>query len=88
MSAPFFVMPFVVIPAAVVYGLLPTTAYLMTFLSVWGVYVVLLLYREKDTHDEIFENSPAWKHMYLMLMAMQLGFCFVVFMDVYGWGWS
>jgi hypothetical protein len=53
-------------------------------MSVWGVYVVLLLFREKDLHDEIFENSPAWKHMYLMLMSMQLGFCLVVLADVLG----
>jgi 4-hydroxybenzoate polyprenyltransferase len=86
LSAPFFVLPFAIIPLAVNFGLLPASASVLTLLSVWGVYVVMLLFREKDTHDEIFENSPAWKHMYLMLMAMQIGFCMVVIGDVTGFG--
>jgi 4-hydroxybenzoate polyprenyltransferase len=84
LSAPFFVLPFAIIPLAVNLDLLPTDAILMTVLSAWGVYIVMLLYREKDAHDRIFENSPAWKHMYLMLMAMQLGFSVIVIFDAMG----
>ncbi|MGA1819840.1 MAG: UbiA family prenyltransferase [Thermoplasmatota archaeon] len=75
LSTPFFVVPFFLMGVYWYLDLLPkyTLAMAMLFL-VWSLLVVYLLYKEGDKEDEHFENSPAWKQMYLMLMGMQLGF--------------
>jgi len=44
-------------------------------LAAWGAYIAFLLFRYAETPDKKFENTPVWKHMYFMLMAMQIGFC-------------
>ena len=50
-------------------------------LVVWGLYVMVLLRNHATERDPNFENSPAWKHMYLMLFALQLGFAVVYYAD-------
>jgi 4-hydroxybenzoate polyprenyltransferase len=76
-SAPFFVIPFALIPIGIWRGhLIPETINLI-ILAIWGVFIVLLLYKYADVPDKKFENTPVWLHMYLMLMAIQLGFCLV-----------
>ncbi len=76
-SAPFFVIPFILIPIGIWRGhLIPETINMMA-LIIWGALIVLLLYRYADVPDKKFENTPAWLHMYLMLMAIQLGFSLV-----------
>jgi hypothetical protein len=42
-------------------------------LSVWGLYAASLLVRDPDALASS-ENHPAWRHMYLILMAAQVGF--------------
>jgi hypothetical protein len=42
-------------------------------LTVWGVYTAWLLVRDPDSLAKT-ENHPSWTHMYLMLMAAQVGF--------------
>jgi hypothetical protein len=42
-------------------------------LSVWGLYTVYLLRRNPEELSTS-ENHPSWTHMYLMLMAAQIGF--------------
>ena len=75
LSAPFFVLPFLLIPLAIWRNrLIPETMW-MSVLILWGAYIVFLLYKYAEVPDEKFENSPVWKHMYLMLMAIQIGFC-------------
>lgn len=75
--APFFVLPFILVPLGVIFDkLIPPTIYL-SVLAGWGAYIVYLLVNSADKRDAKFENSPAWKHMYLMLMAMQISFMFV-----------
>jgi hypothetical protein len=49
----------------------------ITIFIVWGVYIIFLLISSAQEIDTTFENSPVWKHMYLMLVAMQLAFCVV-----------
>ena len=39
----------------------------------WGSYTVYLLLRDPDSLTET-ENHPSWTHMYLMMMAAQVGF--------------
>ena len=39
----------------------------------WGSYTVYLLLRDPDELTRT-ENHPSWRHMYLMMMAAQIGF--------------
>jgi hypothetical protein len=41
-------------------------------LTLWGCYTVWLLLRDPDALTRT-ENHPSWRHMYLMLMAAQIG---------------
>jgi 4-hydroxybenzoate polyprenyltransferase len=75
-TAMFFIVPFVVIPLEALFDwLIPETFYLIALVG-WGFYVLILMKEAAYAkHDEVFENSPVWKHMYLMLLALQFGFC-------------
>lgn len=83
--APFFVLPWLLVP---LFARLPDpdnpAEPLLTgdrtFLTVigivlvaWGVYTVRLLLRNPDELAST-ENHPAWTHMYLLMMAAQVGF--------------
>jgi 4-hydroxybenzoate polyprenyltransferase len=75
--APFFVFPWLLMPIGARTGILTGNA---TFLSVlgfalalWGVYTVWLIVRNPDELTST-ENHPSWRHMYLMMMAAQVGF--------------
>ncbi|MDI6887516.1 MAG: UbiA family prenyltransferase [Candidatus Thermoplasmatota archaeon] len=74
-SAPFFVFPFALIPICIQLGLLAQNTIWLVLLSIWGTYIVFLLWKYADVPDKKFENTPVWKHMYFMLIAMQVGFC-------------
>jgi 4-hydroxybenzoate polyprenyltransferase len=76
-ATPFFVGPFLLIPLGVLRGYLVQEANILLVLSVWGVYVMYLLQGHANERDPNFENSPVWKHMYMMLFALQLGFAAV-----------
>jgi hypothetical protein len=41
-------------------------------LSLWGAYTVWLILRDPEALAKT-ENHPAWRHMYLMMMAAQVG---------------
>ncbi|MCZ7585279.1 MAG: hypothetical protein M5R36_19160 [Deltaproteobacteria bacterium] len=77
MIAPFFVLPFPFIPLGVRWGILTGNGLLLTALGVglaiWGCYTVWLLLKNPDDLAST-ENHPSWKHMYLMMMTMQVGF--------------
>jgi chlorophyll synthase len=73
----FFVLPFGLIFGMANTGfLLPRTLWL-TPLAFWGVYAAHLLMKHATAEDAIFENTRAWKHMYFMLFALQIGFCVI-----------
>jgi 4-hydroxybenzoate polyprenyltransferase len=74
-SAPFFIFPFALIPIAIQLKLLSPNTIWLTLLSIWGTYIVFLLWKYADVADKKFENTPVWKHMYFMLIAVQIGFC-------------
>jgi 4-hydroxybenzoate polyprenyltransferase len=80
-SGPFFIVPFILIPVGVLQGYLVVTANYMLPMVGWGAYVMWLLQNHATERDPNFENSPAWKHMYLMLFALQLGFAGVYLAD-------
>jgi 4-hydroxybenzoate polyprenyltransferase len=80
-SGPFFTVPLILIPIGVLRGhLLASTNYLL-ILVVWGAYIMWLLQTHATERDPNFENSPVWKHMYLMLFALQLGFAGIYMAD-------
>ncbi len=83
--APFFVIPWALIP---VFAWLPdpqgTSRSLLTGnrallvllgvgLALWGTYAARLLLRNPEDLART-ENHPAWTHMYLLMMAAQVGF--------------
>lgn len=75
LSSPFFILPFIMMGIYWYLDLLPKYSLVMAVVfMVWSGFVIYLIYKEGDREDEHFENSPAWKQMYLMLMGMQMGF--------------
>jgi 4-hydroxybenzoate polyprenyltransferase len=77
MIAPFFVLPFGLVPIGVRTGLLTGNPLLLDLLALllvgYGIYTVYLLVR-KPEELAFTENHPSWTHMYLMMMVAQLGF--------------
>lgn len=82
--APFFVLPWPLLPLGAYlrdpqspeHAILTGDPRLLTGLGVlmtlWGAYTVYLLVRDPNSLTET-ENHPSWKHMYLMMMAVQVG---------------
>ncbi len=85
MIAPFFVLPWLLIPVfawlpdpgdpseALLTGNRPLLVVLGFLLAGWGAYAARLLLRNPDELAST-ENHPAWTHMYLLMMAAQVGF--------------
>jgi 4-hydroxybenzoate polyprenyltransferase len=77
MIAPFFVLPFLLIPLGVRKGILTGSPLLLDALAAalvaYGGYTVYLLVRRPE-ELAFTENHPSWTHMYLMMMAAQVGF--------------
>ena len=83
--SPFFVLPWLLLPVGVflrdpqnpAHAILtgnPTLLLILgAVLTLWGIYTVYLLLRDPDALTTT-ENHPSWKHMYLMMMAAQVGF--------------
>jgi geranylgeranylglycerol-phosphate geranylgeranyltransferase len=75
MSIPFFVIPFLIIPIAVFYDKLPELALILSLIYLaWGAVLAIMMLKMANVEDPKFENSPVWKWMYLLLMAIQVGF--------------
>ena len=77
MIAPFFVLPWLLMPIGARTGILTGNATFITILgfvlAAWGVYTVWLIVRNPDELTST-ENHPSWRHMYLLMMAAQGGF--------------
>ena len=85
MIAPFFVVPWLLLPIgafvpdprAPQHAILTGNRWVLTGLGVllaaWGGYTVHLILRDPADLAEV-ENHPSWTHMYLMMMAAQVGF--------------
>lgn len=77
MIAPFFVLPFLLIPLGTRQGWLtghPYFLYPLGFgLALWGIYTVSLILKDPDELART-ENHPSWSHMYKMMFAAQVGF--------------
>lgn len=85
MIAPFFVAPWLLIPLGVVVPdpfvperpLLTGNSTMLVGLGIalalWGAYTVYLILKNPEDLAKS-ENHPSWTHMYLMMMAAQVGF--------------
>lgn len=77
MIAPFFVLPFLLIPIGVRTHHLTGVPLLLDLLGLilvsWGAYTVYLILRDPDALAKT-ENHPSWRHMYMMMFAAQIGF--------------
>lgn len=77
MIAPFFVLPFAMMPIGVQLGMLTGNLLFLDLLglglALWGCFTVWLLVRRPEELATT-ENHPSWTHMYLMMMALQIGF--------------
>jgi 4-hydroxybenzoate polyprenyltransferase len=85
MIAPFYVVPWLLLPIgawvenpwAPTGSILTGNPWLLTGLglglAVWGAYTVSLILRDPQALADT-ENHPSWTHMYLMMMAAQVGF--------------
>ncbi len=77
MIAPFFVIPWLLMPLGARLGILTGNATFLTLLgfglALWGCYAWWLIVRNPDELTAT-ENHPSWRHMYLMMMAAQIGF--------------
>jgi chlorophyll/bacteriochlorophyll a synthase len=75
--APFFVLPFFLIPIGVWRGILTGNPTLLMVLGptliLYGMYTVYLLVRRPEELAAT-ENHPSWTHMYRMMMVAQVGF--------------
>jgi 4-hydroxybenzoate polyprenyltransferase len=78
MSAPFLVVPFLIMVVYWYLDLLPESSIFMAgIFFFWSLFLIYQLVRSGDREDAHFENSPAWKQMYLMLMGLQVGFLII-----------
>jgi geranylgeranylglycerol-phosphate geranylgeranyltransferase len=85
MIAPFFVLPWLLLPLGASLEdplspgnrILTGNAQFLTGFGIvmvlWGAYTVWLIVRNPDELTAT-ENHPSWRHMYLMMMAAQVGF--------------
>lgn len=83
--SPFFVFPWLLLPLGVLIPdpqnpahpiLTGNATFLIALgigLTLWGMYTVYLLLRDPESLAKV-ENHPSWKHMYLIMMAAQVGF--------------
>ncbi len=74
--APFFVLPFLLLPLGAGVGILTGNRVLLSLLglalSAWGSYVAFLIVKDPRTLTA-GENHASWKHMYGMLFVAQIG---------------
>ena len=75
--APFFVVPWLLMPIGAWLGILTGNHIALVILGIvlalWGAYTLWLIVRNPDELAAT-ENHPSWRHMYLMMMAAQIGF--------------
>ena len=74
--APFFALPWLLMPLGSHYGLLSGSALILSLvglgLFLWGLYTIRLMLKYPDRLS-IDGNHISWKHMYLMMIFAQVG---------------
>jgi 4-hydroxybenzoate polyprenyltransferase len=77
--APFLVIPYLVLPiVALLAGptILKPQVMWLSILAIWGAYTAWLILKDPDSLA-LEGNHPSWKHMYMLMMATQLGFAII-----------
>lgn len=69
----FLYIPFMLIPLGVIARIIRLTALPLTLLVIWGLYTAKLII-DRPQELTLEKNHISWKHMYLMLIAGQVGF--------------
>jgi 4-hydroxybenzoate polyprenyltransferase len=76
-TAPFFVLPFLLIPLGAFTGALSGNPVALTVLgfamALYGAWIGRLMLRDPDSLA-VDANHPSWAHMYFMMLVGQLGF--------------
>jgi 4-hydroxybenzoate polyprenyltransferase len=77
MIAPFFVLPWLLLPIGAACHILTGNGWILAALglclALWGCYTVYLILKNPEDLAKV-ENHPSWTHMYLMMIAAQVGF--------------
>ncbi len=76
-TAPFFVVPFLLIPVGALTGILtgsvPALVGLGAGMALYGAWIARMMLADPDALA-IDDNHPSWKHMYIMMFVGQIGF--------------
>lgn len=88
MVAPFIVLPFLLIPLGALTGVLTGHLVDLVMLGVictlWGAHIAARILSDPESLTST-ENHPAWRHMYYLMLFIQVGFVFAyVPYDFYG----
>jgi 4-hydroxybenzoate polyprenyltransferase len=76
-TAPFFLVPFIVVIFFTEIELLKGASIYLLSLSLWAIYGAYELRPKAQNNIGIYGNIMAWTHMYLLLLAMIIGFAVV-----------
>lgn len=81
--SPSFVLPFIMVALGAVLGVITVSnlyfIYIFSALmAIWGIYVVWLILR-KPEELATEANHPSWRHMYLMMLSIQIGLALAYF---------
>ena len=86
--APFLFLPFLLIGAGtltnVLHGNMVDLLFLCGIATCWGGYVAVLVLRDPDSLTRT-ENHPAWRHMYYLMVFLQIGFVLAYLPHNLGW---
>lgn len=76
-TAPFFVVPFLLIPLGAMLGILTGDRIALVLLGLgmaaYGAWIARMMLNDPDSLA-IDDNHPSWKHMYMMMFVGQIGF--------------
>jgi 4-hydroxybenzoate polyprenyltransferase len=73
-SAAFFIIPLAIIPISVQFDLLYPNANFLVLLGFLGANAFRHTHDWASSRDPVLENGPMWRQMYILMMALALGF--------------
>jgi len=79
-SAAFFIIPLAIIPISVQFHLLYPNANFLVLLGLLGANAFRHTRDWASSRDPLLENGPMWRQMYILMMALALGFALTYLM--------
>lgn len=73
--APFFIIPFLLIPLGVYLKILHINTLPLTLLLFYGLYILHLIKKYPTKLTNIEKNHISWKHSYILFMVLEVGMC-------------